>query len=411
MKWTRFLGLAILVLGGTLACTPSAQEDNEGSGKGKKEKAPVAAGARGSANAPDWGGEPSKYSGEPYYYLDFLPDGKQLLSASVYGLILWDLKTGKVIRVMEESRGGAFHFAVSPDGKWIFVGGGLLGVVWEIATGKLVNVFENPDPWFYVNSSAISSENRLAFVGGRKEGNFTTLTTVHGRLLLWDTIKGKIIHSLGGYRSSVYSVAISSDEKLGVSAGYDVEDFEKSVQKHTIKLWDLQKGKLIRNHEIPVVENEPPYLGKVSFSQGNKWIYFVGKTFRAWDVETGELIHLYEKLGKKDFPLAFSADKRFYITQEDERLSPQDQDDLRLTLWDMLAGKVVKVLDRGEDKRTIIKVQFSPNGKVAALSGSNELLQIWDLETGKLARDLILPEEYRTRQKSRNLRDFIKPAK
>ena len=76
----------MLLLGGAMACGLSLQDGNKGNG----------------VRANDNGGD-NERSPPPIWDLAFLPNGKQLLSGSEHGLILWDLETGKVIRLMETS--------------------------------------------------------------------------------------------------------------------------------------------------------------------------------------------------------------------------------------------------------------------------------------------------------------------
>jgi WD40 repeat protein len=105
------------------------------------------------------------------------------------------------------------------------------------------------------------------------------------------------------------------------------------------------------------------------------------------DVDTGDLIHLFEKLGKKAGPVAFSHDKRFYLTQEN---APWDGS---LTLWDLLTKKVVKVLERKKDHRTLLRVTFATDGKLVAIAGADLLLQVWDVEAGRMVANLTIPDE------------------
>src|SRR5207247_317835 len=135
----------------------------------------------------------------------------------------------------------------------------------------------------------------------------------HDNLQLWDSAKGKIICPLFGHKGAVYSVALSHDGNLGLSASLD------TPTQRSIKLWDVPKNKLIRDHEI-LYEKESGLNPeeKIDFSRDGKLIYSMGKTFRAWEVESGKLIQSFENLGKTGQILAFSPDKRFYLTQEFE---------------------------------------------------------------------------------------------
>jgi WD40 repeat protein len=115
----------------------------------------------------------------------------------------------------------------------------------------------------------------------------------------------------------------------------------------------------------------------------------MGKDFKAWDVETGALIHSFEKLGKRASPVAFSSDKRNYVTGEGVRPWPLAS----LTIWDLLTSKAVQGLDRGLDGRSPYRISFSPNGKQIALAGQDRLLQVWDLDSAKMVWNLTIRDE------------------
>ena len=75
-----------------------------------------------------------------------------------------------------------------------------------------------------------------------------------GVLQLWDTQKWIMLLNLEGHRSMVNSGALSANGKLALSASFDT-DLVTREGKHVIKLWDLQKGKLLRDYEFPEKSN------------------------------------------------------------------------------------------------------------------------------------------------------------
>ncbi len=307
MKKTMFLAEAVLLLGGLLACTANAWE----------------------TNAATTFGQPPPYRPK-FWGLAFLPDGKQLLTASDHGLILWDVNTGEKLRVMGKGKYSQGVLALSIDGKLALESGlpPSLGL-WDIVTGKRVGVLDRKQTW--VHAIAISPNNQFALVGGSGMigDDVPKRLELADNLQLWDITRGEVIHRLTGHKGNVIAVAFSSDGKLGLSASSD-----ETPTKYTIKLWDLEKRKLLRGYD------SQDRIGTVCFSQNDKWMYSLGVKVRAWDIKSGDLIHDVASHGSKEGsgPLAFSADKRYYLTLEGGSLNNS------LTLWDIHTGRAVRRL-------------------------------------------------------------------
>jgi WD40 repeat protein len=227
MKINRFVALALVLAGGGMACTRSDAQ--------KEAEVQVAA----QNNADD---DVRSRDEPPFWDAAFLPDGKQLLSASGAGVILWDLGSTNVIRVMDESR-GSVKMALSEDGKWVLAAAGYVHL-WEVSTGKRVSIMKSEQN--VVHALALSVDKRLALVGGN--GPYKVVLPADkfpDNLQLWDTTKGAVIHRLLGHETTVASVALSSDGKLALSTSFHVDN-----DKQTVILWDSKKGKLIRRYEF-----------------------------------------------------------------------------------------------------------------------------------------------------------------
>ncbi|HWP41652.1 MAG TPA: WD40 repeat domain-containing protein, partial [Blastocatellia bacterium] len=112
----------------------------------------------------------------------FSPDGRVLASSSSDKTIrLWEVATGRLLRVLDHHRDNVTSIAFSPDGTAI-VSGSLDkdAMVSDIKTGRLLRTLS--DHKDEVNAVAFSSDGRLIATGSRDES-----------INIWDTATGKVI--------------------------------------------------------------------------------------------------------------------------------------------------------------------------------------------------------------------------
>ncbi len=224
-------------------------------------------------------------------------------------------------RSIHDSRTRA-ELTLSGNGKSVLATGTEGGVnLWDIATGKRITHLKSEQN--IILSLALSQDKRLALVGGN--GTFDDNVPKHAEfphnLELWDTTEGKLIRHLFGHKTAVYSAAFSGDGKMAISASGD-----NATDIQTVKLWDLRTSKVLREYDFKKG-------GRVCFSHDDKWMYSLGTDLRAWDIESGTLIHLFDKLAHRGKPMGFTPDKRYYLSRE--RWEESDMDG-SLTLWELL---------------------------------------------------------------------------
>jgi WD40 repeat protein len=93
--------------------------------------------------------------------VDFSPDGGRLLTASRdRDAILWDVASGKALRVLRAHFNAVSDARFSPDGRWIVTAGPRSVGLWEAATGELVRLLYGPPGpytavWFTPDSRTI----------------------------------------------------------------------------------------------------------------------------------------------------------------------------------------------------------------------------------------------------------------
>jgi WD40 repeat protein len=91
--------------------------------------------------------------------------------------------------------------------------------LWDVETGKELRVFKGHTHW--VACVAFSPDGKTALSAGCQD------RTVR----LWDVESGKELKRFAGHRDDVFSVAFSPDGKQAYSAGKD----------HMVRVWDLPR--------------------------------------------------------------------------------------------------------------------------------------------------------------------------
>lgn len=314
----------------------------------------------------------------------FLRDGRRIVAATPEHTLLLDAATGKVIKEatagelvdLHKAAVGELVLSFGEDVKdyraAAFSGDGTRILVqdkniplWDVNGGLLGGFLKNPK---LEGVFALSSDGTLALSEAADHA-----------LQLRNAVTGELIHRLEGHNDKVLKALFSSSGARILSLSQD----------NTLKLWNTATGKLIRNIEL--TDNKVfVYRHNFGFSPGGERFFeaawaggpYIGPQKsepRLWDSATGELIGSFNCA----YSTAFSSDGTRVLCGDSAKI------------YDAVTGENIRSFTGHSG--SVTAVAFSPDG-VYALTGSDDhTAKLWDAGTGTLIRTF---DGHRNRVKS-----------
>ncbi|HEY9691386.1 MAG TPA: WD40 repeat domain-containing protein [Oculatellaceae cyanobacterium] len=179
--------------------------------------------------------------------------------------------------------------------------------------------------------------------------------------------------TLTGHTSEITAFIVSPDSQILITGSKD----------KTIKQWNLKTGNLIRT-----LNQHSGEITSLAISKDNKVIASGSKdkTIKLWNLKTGQLIRTLSNKGEI-YTVKFSLDAKTLITTS--ALQPNSVES-HLQLWNVSNGKLMR--DSGSlNWRT--QLAINPDGKTYAIAGNALSLQILNLSTGQLIKNLGIEEQ------------------
>ena len=272
----------------------------------------------------------------------FSPDGKLLASAGAETeLRIWDVATGKCLKILAGHRNVILAVAFSRDGKKVATGAAdNTAKIWNVATGALeANLVD--DHIFHIHAVAFSA-NAAQLVTGSCDGTVRT----------WDLATEKQLLRLDR-DGIIVTIDWSHDGKYLLIPGVGAQAAGQPGSI-AVDVVDATTGTSVRQGL-----GTGSFLSRLqSFDHGNKCFHiFNGGPATAYDVRTGKQLWRYQRRGNNEFLGGISDDgSRFFeITNSSLRvLDAKDQSEaltLRHTGYNVPSA-------------------LSPDGKLLAVGGA-----------------------------------------
>jgi WD40 repeat protein len=208
-------------------------------------------------------------------------DGFRGRSSNPRGRVLiWEVRTGRLLRTLEGHEDIVRSVAFSPDGKRLASGSDCVRV-WELATGRELRQFRDSTRLcdglaFTADGSKLGAAGAAAFV--------------------WDLETGEELQRLGAEHRGVVGLALAPDNHLLATAGQD----------GLVRLWDFATGT-----ELVQLPGHAGRVQALAFAPDGKTLASGGidTTVLLWDVSAAvrgapgakaDLARLWEELGKAD---------------------------------------------------------------------------------------------------------------
>ena len=297
---------------------------------------------------------------------------------------LWDAFTGKLLHHLRGHTGNIIAATFSADGRTVAtVSDDGIARVWDIASGKEVQILEGNSA--EVSSVALSANGRMLATGSH-DGKAMLLNLDTGRTVSflptesYDPIAAVTLSDDGSTLLTTTSEHFhvvwdtkSGDNLLSGSAEYLVLSPDGQLIVYAFSPEELRVYQTRDPRELLQIMGHSGAIYYAVFSDDSRMIATASydDTARVWEVATGRELLVLDGYGHSH------AEMGIVIGPNGSTIATGSRDG-KIRLWDSATGEQKRVLETSHRPEW---VHFSHEGR-AVVTGSEEVSQTWDLETG-----------------------------
>lgn len=283
-------------------------------------------------------------------FLAFSRDGQVLVSHSPGEAIkLWNLKTGQLMRTLNEKLYAAGIVAISPDAQTLVTvdrkaqANDKTIKVWNLKTNKLL---------YTLNGHS----QQITCLTISKDGQTLASTSDDKKVLVWNLKTGKLLHTITPQSTQTWAIAFTPNGQLLATGGGDSLDQKNTSNDTSIKLWDMKTGK-----QLATLEGHTHFISSINITPDGQTLVSVADSIKVWNLKTKQLIHT---LPAGSGSVAISADGQKLVTTAWDN---------SVKLWNLQTGKPLKTLyeasvnDQNLGRIYRSSIAFSPDGKTLAI--------------------------------------------
>lgn len=303
----------------------------------------------------------SQNPGDSAYYVDFRPDGKELISVGGSGEItFWQADNLEMITSVPVASSAAIWAQYSHNGRYVIVTSvDSTASILDAQSRKVLHKLEG-------------HEGALFWAGfSPDDAMVATASYADNTVRIWDVETGKAIHVLKGHSGGIYRCGFSADGQRIVTASNDT----------TAKIWSLKSGNMLFD-----LEGHTSTVRAAMFSPNDRYVVTASydNTAKIWDAETGTPLRTLSGHQANLMTIAFGPDPSWFVTTSY---------DTTAKIWDIETGVALHTLQGHTDKLEASAI--SKDGRLIITQGHDDTPRLWHSDITDLLQKALekLPRE------------------